>query len=802
MTATPNTDNLENDPTNKTAPILTLRNAVLFPGTVMPLVVGRPKTLSLLADISGTNSLIGIVTQKDRAIDDPQPDDLYTVGTLARALKVVQETGQGSHILVQGIRRFRIRNFVQSDPYLVAEIEDCEEISRDDVEVDALMRNVREAAAEMLSILPEAPPAAAEMIQRAEPASNLAYLVVSNIPIPIEEKMKVLEINDTGEILRQALEILQRQIEVLRVSQKINSEVKGDLSKAQREYVLRKQLDAVKKELAEIGVEEDDALDELRRKLEDAGLPEEVKKVADKELARLRTIQPASPEYTVARTYLDWLAALPWNKTTEEKLSIQFARETLDSRHYGLDNVKKRILEFLAVRKLKADMRGPILCLVGPPGVGKTSLGQSVAEALGRKFVRISLGGVRDEAEIRGHRRTYIGAMPGKIIQSLKKAETNSPVFVLDEVDKLGKDWRGDPTSALLEVLDPEQNSTFVDHYLDVQFDLSKVMFIATANRLDTIPPPLLDRMDIIEIPGYTREEKLHIAEQHLLPKQLREHGLTEQNVNFPQEMLELVIERYTREAGVRSLERRIADICRSAAVAFVESEQVHTEVTEDKLSEILGPHKFELDVVQRTEVAGVATALAWTPTGGDILFVEVARMPGKGRVRITGQLGDVMKESCELAVSFARSRADAYGIDKKIFVENDFHIHVPSGAMPKDGPSAGVTIFTALISLLTGHRVRHDVGMTGEITLRGLVLPIGGVKDKVLAAQRSGITKVILPGRNRKDVPDIPESVREQMQICFADSVDDVLRESLDATDGMPVFDRMAPTSSFVGSA
>lgn len=802
MTTTPNDDVRENEPTNKTAPILTLRNAVLFPGTVMPLVVGRPKTLSLLADIAGTNSLIGIVTQKDRAVDDPQPDDLYTVGTLARALKVVQETGQGSHILVQGIRRFKIHNFVQSEPYLVAEIEDCEEISRNDVEVDALMRNVREAAAEMLSILPEAPPAAAEMIQRAEPASNLAYLVVSNIPIPIEEKMKVLEINDTGEILRQALEILQRQIEVLRVSQKINSEVKGDLSKAQREYVLRKQLDAVKKELAEIGVEEDDALDELRRKLEEAGLPEDVKKVADKELARLRTIQPASPEYTVARTYLDWLASLPWSKTTEEKLSIQFARETLDSRHYGLNNVKKRILEFLAVRKLKADMRGPILCLVGPPGVGKTSLGQSVAEALGRKFVRISLGGVRDEAEIRGHRRTYIGAMPGKIIQSLKKAETNSPVFVLDEVDKLGKDWRGDPTSALLEVLDPEQNSTFVDHYLDVQFDLSKVMFIATANRLDTIPPPLLDRMDIIEIPGYTREEKLHIAEQHLLPKQLREHGLTEENVEFSLEMLGLVIERYTREAGVRSLERRIADICRSAAVAFVESDQVRTVVTEDKLAEVLGPHKFELDVVQRTEVAGVATALAWTPTGGDILFVEVARMPGKGRVRITGQLGDVMKESCELAISFARSRSDAYGIDKKIFVENDFHIHVPAGAMPKDGPSAGVTVFTALISLLTGHRVRHDVGMTGEITLRGLVLPIGGVKDKVLAAQRSGITKVILPGRNRKDIPDIPESVREQLQICFADSVDDVLRESLESTDGMPVFDRIAPTSSFIGSA
>ncbi len=772
-------------------PVLALRNAVLFPNTLMPLMVGRPKTLALLRHVRETDSIMGVLTQKDRAVDDPKPDDLFHVGTVARLFKVLQETNQGTQIVVQGVRRFRVREFVQTEPYLEAVVEFLsDEFDPEDVQIQALHRNLRQAAREMLGLLPEVPDTIQELLDQTDNPVQLAYLVVSNLSIPVQDKVEVLNAADARELLRRAFELINRQLEVLKVSQKISSEVRGDLSKAQREYVLRKQLDAIKKELAELGVEEpEDGLDELRRQLEEADLPEEVQKVVDKELKRLRTIQPASPEYTVARTYLEWIAALPWTKETEDNLDIQHAREVLDSRHYGLDKVKKRILEFLAVRKLKSDMKGPILCFVGPPGVGKTSLGQSIADALGRKFVRVALGGVRDEAEIRGHRRTYIGAMPGRIIQALRRVGVRNPVFLLDEVDKLGRDWRGDPTSALLEVLDPEQNNTFSDHYLDVPFDLSRVLFIGTANLVDTIPPPLLDRMEMLELPGYTILEKMHIAKEHLLPKQVAEHGLTDEHIRFTDEAIEWIIERYTREAGVRNLERRIADVCRAVAVRVVEEGVKGIEVDRDFLREVLGPERYEPEQAERTEVPGVAIGLAWTAFGGDILFIEVTRMPGKGRLRITGQLGDVMKESCEIALSYVRSRADQYGIDPEVFEKSDLHIHVPAGATPKDGPSAGITIFTALVSLLTGTRVRSDVAMTGEVTLRGMVLPVGGIKDKVLAAQRSGMRKVILPERNRKDLPDVPESVRNELEFVFVRRMDEALQHALESVDNLPVF-------------
>jgi ATP-dependent Lon protease len=782
------------EPTVERLPVLALRNAVLFPGTLMPLVVGRPKTLALLRDIKGTERRIAILTQKDRGVDDPKPGEMFESGTVARLFKILQETEQGSHIVVQGVERFRVLRYVQTEPYLEAEVEIISDEVGADVESDALARSLREAAAEMLRLQPDVPAGMNELLEQAKSPGQLAYLVVSNLNISIEDKMTLLDAGDTRDVLRKALEVVHRRLEELKVSQKIKSEVSGDLSKAQREYVLRKQLDAIKKELSELGVEDEDGLDELKRRLEEARLPEEARKIADKELNRLRTIQPASPEYTVARTYLDWLASLPWHAETVDNLDVNNARVVLDARHYGLEKVKKRILEYIAVRKLKSDMKGPILCLVGPPGVGKTSLGQCIASALGRKFVRMALGGVRDEAEIRGHRRTYIGALPGKIIQSLKRAERKNPVFLLDEVDKLGRDWRGDPTSALLEVLDPEQNHSFVDHYLDVAFDLSKVLFVATANTTETIPAPLLDRMEVLEIPGYTRLEKLHIAREHLFPKQRSEHGLALDNPECGDDVLGMVIDRYTREAGVRNLERRLADVCRAVAVSVAEDRSVQIALDEETVRTYLGPERFEAEQAERTVVPGVATGLAWTAVGGDILFIEVSRMPGKGRLRITGQLGEVMKESCEIAVSYVRSWAAQYGINQEEFEKNDIHIHVPAGATPKDGPSAGVTIFTALVSLLSGTRVRSDTAMTGEITLRGLVLPVGGIKDKVLAAQRSGIKRVILPDRNRKDLPEIPESVRETLEIVFVRRMDEVLLQALESVEALPRFQAPVP--------
>ncbi len=762
-------------------PVLPLRNSVLYPGALMPLAVGRPKTLRLLNAV-GTGGTIAVVSQRDKDADNPQPDELYWVGTTAKILRVHHEDDNTLHVVVQGIERMRCTEFIQDEPYIIARADIAPIEDEDSVEIQALIRSTKEVAAEIIELIPELPSGAIDLVNHVDSPSHLAYMVMTHLHVSVEDKQGVLQEDEIGNALRRVLAVLNEQLEVLRVSQRISSEVKGEMNKNQREFFLRQQLKAIRKELGEED-DEEDTVDQLRERLIQAGLSDEAQKVANKELSRLRSIQPSSPEYTVARTYLEWLADLPWQRATIDNHDIGRAREILDREHHGLRKVKRRILEFLAVNSLKRDGRSPILCLIGPPGVGKTSLGRSVAEALGRKYQRLSLGGVRDEAEIRGHRRTYIGAMPGKFIQSIKRAESRNPVLILDEIDKVGRDWRGDPTSALLEVLDPEQNHTFMDHYLDVAFDLSKVMFIATANQADTIPKPLLDRMEVIEVPGYTLPEKLEIAKRHLLPKQLDEHGLSRSQLTLPDEAIDKIVVNYTREAGVRSLERKLAAVCRGVAVGIVERKWEGREVTADLVNEFLGPEVFIPEAAERTELPGIATGLAWTATGGDILFIEASQMPGSGKLRLTGSLGEVMKESAELALSFIRAKASQYGVDQRTFKESDLHVHVPAGAIPKDGPSAGVTMFTALASLLTDACVRGDVAMTGEITLRGMVLPVGGIKEKVLAAHRSGIKHIILPERNKKDVPDIPEEVREELELHFVSRMDEVLWYALDTT-------------------
>ena len=763
-------------------PILALRNAVLFPGAVMPVVIGRGKSIRLLESIGDRKAaVVGVVAQRDKSIDNPKPDDLYWAGCTGQLIKVLRNGPDTFHVVIRGVDRFRVKRFESEEPYMQGEIELLPEVSRGEAKVEALVHSVREAAQELLGMVPELPINASDLNEEFEQPSRLVYLLLTHLGVSVEEKVEVLEAGDVGEMLNKTLQLVMQQVEILRISQRINSEVKGELNKSQREYVLRKQLKAIQKELGDLEGGEGDELAELEERLHKAGLSEEAQKIAAKELRRLRTIQQGSPEYTVARTYLEWFADLPWSRTTTDNLDLDHAQQVLDAKHWGLEHIKRRISEYLAVTKLKDDMRGPILCLVGPPGVGKTSLGQSVAEALGRKFQRISLGGVRDEAEIRGHRRTYIGAMPGKIVMSLKKAGSANPVMMLDEVDKLTHDWRGDPTAAMLEVLDPEQNNTFTDHYLDTPYDLSKVLFIATANTTDTIPAPLLDRMELIELSGYTFEEKTNIARSHLLTKQLKAHGLTAEQCQVTDEILEKVIQSYTREAGVRTLERRIADVCRRVAVGVVKGEYPQKVVNDDDLDEILGPPRFLPDVAERTERPGVATGMAWTRTGGDLLFIEATVMPGTGTMRLTGQLGDVMKESAQIALSLVEANASSYGILRSAFEERDIHVHFPAGGIPKDGPSAGVTMYTALVSLLSGVRVRGDVAMTGEATLRGLVLPVGGIKDKVLAAQRGGIRKVILPERNRRDLRDIPQSARDLLEIVFVSRIEEVLEHALE---------------------
>jgi ATP-dependent Lon protease len=762
-------------------PILPLRNSVFFPGGVLPLAVGRQKTIALIKDAVRDDQVIGVVTQRKAEEEDPGATDLYNMGTVARIVKLLKMGEDNYSLVVQGLARFRVMELVQESPYLKARIEPVDDkTAPDNVEIEALTINLKKLAREVIEMMPELPAAATELVESITHPGHLADLIAANVDVPIEEKQAVLETVDLKARMKLVLELLNRKREILKLSNKIDSAVKGEMSKTQREYYLRQQLKAIKEELGEMG-EDEEELDELGERLKKANLPPDVEKVANKELNRLKTIPAASSEYTVARTYLDWIADLPWNKLTEDNLDIENARKQLDSDHYGIQKVKKRILEYLAVRKLKNDMKGPILCLVGPPGVGKTSLGQSVAKAVGRKFVRLALGGVRDEAEIRGHRRTYVGALPGRFIQQMKKAGSRNPVMLLDEIDKLGADFRGDPSAALLEVLDPEQNHTFSDHYLDVAFDLSKVMFIATANQLDPIPGPLRDRMEIIELSGYTLDEKTAIAKTHLIPKQVKEHGILPEQVEISDEALGDIIASYTREAGVRSLERRVADVCRSVAVQVASGKTEKQVITKEKLHELLGPQRVESEMAERTSQTGVAAGLAWTPYGGDLLFIETTKMSGKGGMTLTGKLGDVMKESAHAAMSYLRSNAERLGVNPNFLDKTDIHIHVPDGAMPKDGPSAGVTMLTALTSLMTGIKVRNDTAMTGEATLRGLVLPVGGIKEKVLAAHRAGIKRIIMPEKNKKDMVDVPEQVKKDVEFFHVSRMDEVLKLALE---------------------
>ncbi len=761
-------------------PILTLRNTVLYPGSIVPLGIGRPKTVRLVEESIRDNGLVAVVAQRDPDCDDPGPSDLYEMGCAASLVKLVKTGKDNFSVVVRGLARVKITEYTQSLPYLRARVHSVEEPNLNPVEVEALAMSLKKAAREVLKLIPELPPSAAELLEKVEDASVLADLIASNVEASIEEKQQVLEASELSARMRKVLELLTRQLEVLKLSNKISSQVKGEMSKTQREYYLRQQLKAIKDELGD-NDESDDDLADLERRIAGAKMTEDAEKAARKELKRLRNMSSSQAEYTVARTYLEWLCDLPWNTETEDKLILDDVRKILNDDHHGLEKVKKRIVEYLAVRKLKSDLKGPILCLVGPPGVGKTSLGQSIAKSMGRKFVRVAMGGVRDEAEIRGHRRTYVGALPGRVIQGMKKAGAKNPVFVLDEIDKLANDFRGDPAAALLEVLDPEQNHTFGDHYLDVPFDLSKSFFIATANQLDTIPAPLRDRMEVIEIPGYTREEKISIATTHMLPKQLENHGIKPEQFTITPAALEKLVASYTREAGVRNLNREVAAVCRAVAVEIADGKNGPFTVDEAKIEEILGPDKYISEMAERTEIPGVATGLAWTAVGGDILFIEANRMRGKGSLQLTGQLGDVMKESAQAAMSYIRSQAARLGIDDNLFQTWDIHLHVPAGGIPKDGPSAGVTMLTALVSLLTGIRVRNDVAMTGEMTLRGNVLPVGGIKEKVLAAKRAGVTKIILPERNKKDLADIPAKNLEGIEFTFAHRMDEVLKAALE---------------------
>lgn len=779
----------------KELPILPLRNSVFFPGAVMPLTIGRTKTIRLIEEATRDKSLLGIITQKSPEIDDPDTTDMYEIGTAARIIKLARTGKDGFNIVVEGISRFKVDTYTQKEPFFTARINQLYDEGGSDVEVEALSLNLKNTAREVIELLPEIPVMAKQLLDSISAPGHLADLITANIDATIDEKQDVLEATVLKSRLNKVLELLNRQFEVLKLSNKINSQVKGEMSKTQREYYLRQQLKAIKEEL---GDKEDDegGLEELETRLKEIKLPSDANKAVNRELKRMRHMQPSQAEYTVARTYLEWIADLPWKEASKDNLDLIHAKKQLDDDHYGLEKIKQRIIEYLAVRKLKADMKGPILCFVGPPGVGKTSLGRSIASALGRKFHRISLGGVRDEAEIRGHRRTYIGALPGRVIQGMKKAGKANPVFLLDEIDKLGNDFRGDPSSALLEVLDPEQNNAFSDHYLDVPFDLSKVLFIATANQSEPIPAPLRDRMEIIELPGYTFEEKLNIANKHLIPKQVAEHGITKSHIAFSKEAVLKLSSGYTREAGVRNLEREIAAVCRSVAVDVANSTKEKDQITKvnvtpRRVEKILGPEKYYNESAERTALPGVATGLAWTAAGGDLLFIEATRMGGKGSMILTGQLGDVMKESAQTALSWIRSHATEFGLasklDEHFLDKTDIHVHFPAGAIPKDGPSAGVSIITSLVSLLTGRCTRSDTAMTGEVTLRGMVLPVGGIKEKVIAAHRAGIKRVIMPARNEKDLIEIPKNVKDEIKFIFAKTVDNVLTAALKGGHPVP---------------
>jgi len=819
----------EDPTTNKRLPVIPLRNMVLFPGVVQPIDVGRPRSLAVAEQAADHPGLrIAVVTQVTPEVEDPTLDDIFTMGVEAEVLRVMKIAANRATVVVRGLERIKVLGFEEGATCCHVTCEDVAETGAQEVESQGLAMAVRDAAKQMISISPEIPDEASALIDQIREPGKMADAAASNIELSITDKIELLETLDVPERLREVLTRLQRALETYRVKEHIDSHVRAEMGKHQREAVLRQRMRAIQEELGD--TDDDDGTAEFEERLKEADMPQDVAEVAQKQLARLRQIPAQSPEHTVTRTYLEWLVELPWNKLTEDDLDLNNARRILDEDHYGLEKVKRRIIEYLAVRKLKPDKKGPILCLVGPPGVGKTSTGRSVARALGRKFVRASLGGVRDEAEIRGHRRTYVGALPGRIVQSIRRAGTRNPVFVLDEIDKLGSDFRGDPSSALLEVLDPEQNHAFSDHFLEVPFDLSQVLFFATANEIDPIPPALKDRLEIIEIPGYTRNEKLHIARHHLIPKQVSEHGLSPQqlwmtpdldskvarppvdphadwdesanveegrenakaaNVPTPTEGQSIldsesilhVVDHYTREAGVRNLERELASVCRGVAVRVASGKPSFSLIAKQDLAEMLGPVKYYPETAERTEITGVATGLAWTPVGGEIMFVEATRMPGKGKLILTGHLGEVMQESAQAALTFARSKAAEIGLDPEFFKDSDLHVHVPAGAIRKDGPSAGVTMIAALVSLLLGRRVRHDIAMTGEISLRGTVMPVGGIKEKVLAAHRAGLRRVILPERNRKDLVDIPNEIKEEMELIFVSNIAEMIDLALEST-------------------
>lgn len=760
-------------------PILPLRGTVLYPELILPIMVGRKRSVKLIDEAMERDRIIGVVAQKRSEIEEPKEDELYRFGVAALILRMIREVDGSQRVIVQGISRIRIDEYTQRDPYFRARIEAVEEGLVQGVEIDAIMMNLKGLFQKAVELAPYLTSELGTMINNIKSPAILSDLIASNLNINASEKQRILEMTDTQERLNQVHLLLNREVQVLELGNKIQSQVKEDMDKTQREYYLREQLKAIKKELGELD-EHTAEIKELKERIAKAKMPSEALKAAEKELDRLSKIPPASAEYTVARTYLDWLTELPWSNSTKDNLEISNAHRILEEDHYNLEKVKKRILEYLAVRKLKDDMKGPILCFVGPPGVGKTSLGKSIARAMGRKFVRISLGGVRDEAEIRGHRRTYVGALPGRIVQGIKRAGSNNPVFMLDEVDKIGMDFRGDPSSALLEVLDPEQNFSFSDHYIDVGFDLSKVMFITTANVLETIHQTLRDRMEVLELPGYSEYEKLMIAKEFLIPKQFEEHGLKTEHIEFKDDAITTIITSYTREAGVRNLEREIAAVCRGVAKEVAEGKTEKTVIDSEILHKFLGPVKFFPEVAERTAEAGVATGLAWTPTGGDIIFVEATKMRGEKGLTLTGQLGDVMKESAQAALSFVRSKSKELGIKEDFYDKTDLHIHVPAGGIPKDGPSAGLTIFVALTSLFTKRPVRSDVAMTGEITLRGLVLPVGGIKEKVLAAKRAGIQTIILPKKNEKDLEEIPKRIKKEMEFKFVQRMDEAIHLAL----------------------
>jgi ATP-dependent Lon protease len=755
-------------------PVLPLKETVVFPDSMTPLAIGQERSIRLVDDVVGGERLLALVTVRDADVEAPGWDDLHEIGTAAVVHKMIRVPDGTLRILVQGLRRIRLEEPVTDEPYLVARFAAVLDSEKQTPELEALLRNAQGLFGRIIGLAPYLPEELQIAAANVDDASGLCNLVASTLRLKTEEKQLILELVDAEERLREVSKILNRELEVFELGTKIQSQVQSELEKGQREFFLRQQLKAIQEELGEGDPEQAD-VNELRERLDALELPEDVRKAADRELARLERLPAAAAEYGVIRAYLDWLATLPWNVTTPDDLDLDRAREILDEDHYDLDKVKERIVEHLAVSKLKQDPAGQILCFVGPPGVGKTSLGQSIARTLGRKFARLSVGGVRDESEIRGHRRTYIGAMPGSIIRALRDAESMNPVLLIDEIDKMGSDVRGDPASAMLEVLDPAQNCTFRDHYLDLPFDLSKTVFICTANTVDTIPPALLDRMDVIQLSGYTEEEKLGIAERYLVPRQIEEHGLTADRIEIGQDVLRLLAREYTREAGVRGLERRIGDLCRKAAVQVARGNEEQIVVTEALARDWLGPRRFSGETRRRTADPGVATGLAYTPVGGDVLYIEAQAYPGRGKLTVTGQLGEVMQESAQAALSWVRSHTGELDLDERWFSRHDVHLHVPAGAIPKDGPSAGVAMATAIASLVRERAVADDVAMTGEITLTGQVLPIGGVRDKVLAAQRAGLGRIILPRENSHDLEELPPETRDAVHFVLVDSIDEV---------------------------